>query len=161
MCSVLLPSCGSPGLNSVVTFDHRYFYPLSPLISAHGLFNYAPNYYSHFTDRYAHTGKHRWKWRIEKKNHEWWQWLSIWNPQGLRRGVWDFGFPVWETCIDRDPWEMGLKSKHEIHFCFISTLGTYPEGNFVWYFQWACVLTVSHWTRSGMEFSIRGIRLLR
>lgn len=34
-----------------------------------------------------------------------------------------------KICIDRDPLEMGLKSKHEIYFCFISTLGTYPEGN--------------------------------
>lgn len=52
------------------------------------------------------------------------------------------------------------RSKHEIHFCFIYTLHTLPGGNYIVYFYYIYVLSVTHRVRSGVEYSTHGVTLV-
>lgn len=62
--------------------------------------------------------------------------------------------------LTRNPVGKRSWSKHEIHFCFTHTLHILPGGNYIVYFYYLCVLSMTHCMRSGVEYSTHGITLI-
>lgn len=62
--------------------------------------------------------------------------------------------------LTRSSVEKRSRSKHEIHFCFIHILHSLPGGNYIVYFYYICVLSMTHHMRSGVEYSTHGITLV-